>query len=169
MSREPTVFVLINTLTASHINDPVVRNFLISELKIDNFIPCYGEIYTYPALVREMSDLVVDENFFAGVSSSQYAMSKNGGVYINPCVLGLLSDKNTWVSILQDATHIARFKYIKIPYSVYSKINFGEDRTHYSEEEYESTDNLVKQIYREIIGHEGRVSKEMIRIYEILH
>lgn len=115
----PTIFVYINDIAAFYSPGKVMFNFISKSLNAISWRHT-SDLHTFPKIIRELSDgnAVDGGSFTMGFCTAQWSMARNG-IFINPCIAGLMDDPKIWEAVIQDSDHIDKIIYLDVPYSIY--------------------------------------------------
>lgn len=147
-----TLFCYVNGFASIYLDSPVLKGFLSKTLNNSNWRST-GDFYQFPKIIQEMTegDATDEDSFTMGYSASQFCMSR-GGIFINPCLGGLINHTDIWVSALQDAIHIDKIFYIDIPYDVYLSAAMESDIPMEDKEDYESLGEFIKDLVEIVVS-----------------
>lgn len=119
MHRDP-MLVYVNPYLGFFLSSPMVREFLDHKLDSKQW---QGYTNDLSDLVQFFKEGTYDEiSVLNGISIEQFRGSMEGGIHVNPALLGIMMDSNRWADILSDMPDDTQIKFINIPYELYKKV-----------------------------------------------
>jgi hypothetical protein len=143
MADNLRTLIYINAYASMYSDSDLFIKYMNNKLGMTDWISCNNDLRFLPEKIGE----IITPEFLQGVAAGQHKQIKNGGVFINPYILGLTSNFDIWATIIWKMDNFNQtIMYLDIPFDEYEKM--ADNVWKVDEKTYnKNTESITKLVY----------------------